>query len=66
MYLRYARKYDDIKLTEAEVLQRFRNAYNLPYKKSMIRYVGDARPFWCVCGGRGGIWGGGWRVVERG
>lgn len=46
VYLRYARKYCDIQLTEAEVLDRFRQAYNAPYQRSFIRYVGDARPFW--------------------
>lgn len=45
VYLRYARKYG-VKLTEQEVLQRFRSAYNTPWADSRQRYVGDGRPFW--------------------
>lgn len=33
-------------LSEAEVLARFRDAYNTPWGGSTIRYVGDGRPFW--------------------
>ena len=45
VYLRYASKYG-CRLTPAEVLQRFRDAYNTPWRGSNIRYVDDGRPFW--------------------
>ena len=35
-----------VRLSEAEVLARFRDAYNTPWGGSTIRYVGDGRPFW--------------------
>ncbi len=45
VYLRYASKYG-VTLSEQEVLHRFRKAYNTPWGRSHIRYVGDGRPFW--------------------
>lgn len=45
VYLRYASKYG-VALSEDEVLHRFRRAYNTPWGRSHIRYVGDGRPFW--------------------
>ncbi|WIA10592.1 hypothetical protein OEZ85_010775 [Tetradesmus obliquus] len=45
VYLRYASKYG-VDLSEQEVLQRFRSAYNTPWGQSPLRYVGDGRPFW--------------------
>eukprot|EP00882_Tetradesmus_deserticola_P006793 GHRQ01007152.1.p1 GENE.GHRQ01007152.1~~GHRQ01007152.1.p1 ORF type:complete len:293 (+),score=101.96 GHRQ01007152.1:173-1051(+) len=45
VYLRYASKYG-VQLTEYEVLRRFRSAYNMPWGRSQLRYVGDGRPFW--------------------
>lgn len=45
VYLRYASKYG-VTLPEEEVLRRFRKAYNTPWGRSHIRYVGDGRPFW--------------------
>lgn len=46
VYRRYARKYSRTCPSEEEILHRFRAAYNAPYTRSAIRYVGDARPFW--------------------
>lgn len=45
VYLRYAAPYG-CRLSGQEVLQRFRRAYNTPWEKSPLRYVGDARIFW--------------------
>ncbi|GFR52948.1 hypothetical protein Agub_g15610 [Astrephomene gubernaculifera] len=45
VYLRYARPHG-CRLSDNEVLQRFRRAYNTPWGTSSLRYVGDARPFW--------------------
>ncbi|KAL4445769.1 hypothetical protein ABPG77_008968 [Micractinium sp. CCAP 211/92] len=45
VYLRYAKQYG-CTLNAQEVLRRYRQAYNTPWGKSTIRYVGDGRPFW--------------------
>lgn len=45
VYLRYGRKYG-VELKTNDVLQRFRRAYNTPWRDSRLRYVGDGRPFW--------------------
>eukprot|EP00775_Hariotina_reticulata_P008237 gene8237-8427_t len=45
VYLRYGTKYG-VKLSEDEVLDRFRSAYNTPWGHSPLRYFGDGRPFW--------------------
>lgn len=45
VYLRYGSKYG-CTLTEREILERFRSAYNTPWGHSQLRYVGDGRPFW--------------------
>jgi len=45
VYLRYGRKYG-CDLSEPEILQRFRSAYNTPWTDTQQRYVGDGRPFW--------------------
>jgi REG-2-like HAD superfamily hydrolase len=45
VYLRYGAKYG-VTLTEQQVLERFRSAYNTPWGQSQLRYVGDGRPFW--------------------
>lgn len=45
VYLRYGKRHG-VALSEAEVLARFRAAYNTPWGGSTIRYVGDGRPFW--------------------
>ncbi|KAF8068398.1 kin-1 [Scenedesmus sp. PABB004] len=44
VYLRYAQPYG-CALSDDEVLQRFRRAYNTPWR-GPLRYVGDGRPFW--------------------
>ena len=44
MQLRYGREYN-VTLSDAEVLSRFRSAYNQPWGASS-RYSGDARDFW--------------------
>ncbi|GAB4823833.1 hypothetical protein N2152v2_010879 [Parachlorella kessleri] len=45
VYLRYAAP-AGVCMAEWEVLQRFRRAYNTPWGRSTIRYVGDGKPFW--------------------
>lgn len=45
VYLRYGQKYG-VNISEREILQRFRRAYNAPWGGSSNRYVGDGRPFW--------------------
>ncbi|KIY96307.1 hypothetical protein MNEG_11655 [Monoraphidium neglectum] len=47
VYLRAAAKHGvKIQLSEREVLDNFRRAYNMPWGGSSLRYVDDARPFW--------------------
>mmetsp|Transcript_14977 Transcript_14977/g.32461 ORF Transcript_14977/g.32461 Transcript_14977/m.32461 type:complete len:292 (+) Transcript_14977:149-1024(+) len=45
VYLRYGSAYG-VNLSEKQVLQNFRRAYNTPWAGSNIRYVGDGKPFW--------------------
>uniref|UniRef100_A0A061QZ03 Haloacid dehalogenase-like hydrolase domain-containing protein 3-like n=1 Tax=Tetraselmis sp. GSL018 TaxID=582737 RepID=A0A061QZ03_9CHLO len=45
VYRRYDRNHV-ITATDAEMLRRFRSAYNRPWGRSTIRYVGDGREFW--------------------
>lgn len=45
VYLRFASRYGCV-LSEQQVLERFRSAYNTPWGGSPLRYVGDGRPFW--------------------
>lgn len=45
VYLRFAKAYG-CTLTEHQILQRFRRAYNRPWSQTSCRYVGDARNFW--------------------
>ncbi|GAX73764.1 hypothetical protein CEUSTIGMA_g1215.t1 [Chlamydomonas eustigma] len=35
-----------VTMSEHDILQRFRQAYNTPWTETNIRYVGDGRPFW--------------------
>lgn len=46
VYLRYARRHGLPCSKPAEVLARYREAYNTPWGASPLRYVGDGRPFW--------------------
>ncbi|KAI8474047.1 MAG: HAD-like domain-containing protein [Monoraphidium minutum] len=46
VYLRVAAKHGVKGLSEADVLDNFRRAYNMPWGGSSLRYVADARPFW--------------------
>ncbi|GBF87825.1 haloacid dehalogenase-like hydrolase domain-containing protein [Raphidocelis subcapitata] len=46
VYLRAAARHGVVGLSEAEVLDNFRRAYNTPWGGSQLRYVDDARPFW--------------------
>ena len=45
VYRRFATGHD-LKLSDNEMLVRFRAAYNKPWTRSSLRYVGDARDFW--------------------
>ncbi|CAI5985713.1 unnamed protein product [Closterium sp. NIES-64] len=45
VYADLGRKYG-VKYSEDEILQRYRHAYIQPWRKSILRYEDDARPFW--------------------
>jgi len=45
VYLRYGQKYG-VRLSQQDILERYREAYATPWSESAIRYVGDGRPFW--------------------
>ncbi|CAI7786642.1 unnamed protein product [Closterium sp. NIES-53] len=45
VYASLGRKYG-VKYSEDEILQRYRHAYIQPWRKSILRYEDDARPFW--------------------
>lgn len=46
VYLRAAARHGVVGLSEQQVLDNFRRAYNMPWAASRLRYVDDARPFW--------------------
>lgn len=45
VYLRYAAP-AGVCMSETDVLRCYRKAYNTPWGRSTIRYVGDGKPFW--------------------
>ncbi|GJP37491.1 hypothetical protein CLOM_g21889 [Closterium sp. NIES-68] len=45
VYASVGRKYG-VSYSEDEILQRYRHAYVQPWRKSILRYEDDARPFW--------------------
>eukprot|EP00271_Cylindrocystis_brebissonii_P015581 TRINITY_DN38514_c0_g1_i1.p1 TRINITY_DN38514_c0_g1~~TRINITY_DN38514_c0_g1_i1.p1 ORF type:complete len:430 (-),score=15.84 TRINITY_DN38514_c0_g1_i1:390-1679(-) len=45
VYLNIGRKYG-VKYSDREILDRYRVAYAKPWRHSILRYHGDARPFW--------------------
>ncbi|CDP09530.1 unnamed protein product [Coffea canephora] len=45
IYRQIGEKYG-VKYSEAEILNRYRWAYEQPWGRSRLRYVNDARPFW--------------------
>ena len=45
VYLRYGAAYG-VRLSEEEILARYRRAYATPWAESSIRYVDDGKPFW--------------------
>lgn len=45
VYLRYGAAYG-VRLSEEEILARYRRAYSTPWAESSIRYVDDGKPFW--------------------